>query len=541
MKKNELQPSALPVFIHISRLRVDSENQRKVYDPEGLKELAASIRENGVMQNMEARPDGVLTMGNRRFRAIHEIVIPEIEAEISAAKKAKDAERVKALDEELEAAHRVPVRVLNKEEAKGARERQLIENLQREDLTPFEECMAIVDLLNEKGQDGNPKYTPESLAKRTGLTPRRVYSRAKAAHAPAAMLKAFREGKVGVVHCELIGRIPDPKARAEAAKRVLKPQLTDGPLSKAETEALIKSDYMVSLVGAPFDPKQKNLIPEAGDCETCPHRSGNIPELKDQLTTAGGSKAGGSRGLRPDVCTNTACYRAKSHAAWKETVSKAEAEGFGVLSPEAAKREFSGQGGALSPVSPYIDLNAKPTPRHSGHYRESGLKKWGEILKGVEIRKIKAQNPVTNKVHVLANLNEVEAALEVGKEESGELTGMTGAGMTDEAAREEKKRREQEERERAKRARELNAAVLRRSADAVADTLCNSKGETVGDGILKQVFRTALDSSADACAWMASWMDLPKPAPGQAGGISSLPLSPSWIRRTEPGRSGKRF
>jgi ParB family chromosome partitioning protein len=91
---------------------------------ENLEALAESIREKGVLQPLLVRPLGdgryAIVAGERRYRA---------------AKMAGLAE--------------VPVRVLDLPE-KEARLLALVENLQREDLNPYEETLGVLELLSEE-------------------------------------------------------------------------------------------------------------------------------------------------------------------------------------------------------------------------------------------------------------------------------------------------------------------------------------------------------------------------------------------------------
>jgi ParB family chromosome partitioning protein len=91
---------------------------------EGLEALAQSIREKGVLQPLLVRPLGdgryAIVAGERRYQA---------------AKMAGLAE--------------VPVRVLDLPE-KEARLLALVENLQREDLNPYEETLGVLELLSEE-------------------------------------------------------------------------------------------------------------------------------------------------------------------------------------------------------------------------------------------------------------------------------------------------------------------------------------------------------------------------------------------------------
>jgi ParB family chromosome partitioning protein len=101
---------------------VPSPQPRKRF--QNLEALAESIREKGVLQPLLVRPLGdgryAIVAGERRYRA---------------AKMAGLAQ--------------VPVRVLDLSE-KEARLLALVENLQREDLNPYEETLGVLDLLSEE-------------------------------------------------------------------------------------------------------------------------------------------------------------------------------------------------------------------------------------------------------------------------------------------------------------------------------------------------------------------------------------------------------
>jgi ParB family chromosome partitioning protein len=105
---------------------------------EALEALAQSIREKGVLQPLLVRPLGdgryAIVAGERRYRAALMAGLTE-----------------------------VPVRVLEISE-KEARLLALVENLQREDLNPYEETLGVLDLLSE--ELGRPKEEVVSLLHR---------------------------------------------------------------------------------------------------------------------------------------------------------------------------------------------------------------------------------------------------------------------------------------------------------------------------------------------------------------------------------------
>lgn len=103
----------------LAQLRTRSQPRRR-FDAASLERLAESIRQHGVLQPLLVRPLGEyyeIVAGERRYRAAGLAGLTE-----------------------------VPVRVLEVEEAE-AQTLALLENLQREDLNPYEETLALLDLL----------------------------------------------------------------------------------------------------------------------------------------------------------------------------------------------------------------------------------------------------------------------------------------------------------------------------------------------------------------------------------------------------------
>src|SRR5450631_4749492 len=124
-------------------------NPRRIFEDAALKELAASIRSQGVLSPLLVRPvteqSFEIVAGARRYRAA-----------------------------QLAEAETVPVRIVNLTDAE-ALEAQLIENLQRRDVHPLEEANGFRALLNLE----EPKYSIEQIAARTGKPPAYVAGRLK--------------------------------------------------------------------------------------------------------------------------------------------------------------------------------------------------------------------------------------------------------------------------------------------------------------------------------------------------------------------------
>ncbi len=137
-------PSLLEV--EISLIEFDPEQPRKIINETSLKELATSIKEKGIIEPVIVRTDGkkyILISGERRVRA----------AKLAGLKK-------------------VPVVIKDGLSPRQIREIQLIENLQREDITPIERAEAIRDYLSSvvKEEDlprvlADMEFAPERVPK----------------------------------------------------------------------------------------------------------------------------------------------------------------------------------------------------------------------------------------------------------------------------------------------------------------------------------------------------------------------------------------
>ncbi len=133
---NETAESSSLMTLRVSDIEPNKDQPRKAFEPNALAELADSIREHGILQPVVVRalPGGVyqIIAGERRWRA----------------------SRMAGLSE-------IPAIVIEADDAK-VRELALIENLQRQDLTPLEEAEGYRSLMEHSGM------TQEEVAARLG-------------------------------------------------------------------------------------------------------------------------------------------------------------------------------------------------------------------------------------------------------------------------------------------------------------------------------------------------------------------------------------
>ena len=160
-------------------------NPRRIFEDVALRELAASIRVQGVLSPLLVRPttgqNFEIVAGARRYRA----------AQIAESTT-------------------VPVRIVNLTDAE-ALEAQLVENLIRADVHPMEEANGFRALLNLE----EPKYSIEQISARTGKTPAFVASRLKLTELSPVVVEAFYREEIGTGHALLLAKL-QPAQQEEA-------------------------------------------------------------------------------------------------------------------------------------------------------------------------------------------------------------------------------------------------------------------------------------------------------------------------------------
>ncbi|MBQ9070514.1 MAG: ParB/RepB/Spo0J family partition protein [Clostridia bacterium] len=155
-------------ILKLSMIDPKSDQPRKYFDKEALEELAASIRENGLLQPILVREYGEgryqIIAGERRFRACKLAEIEEI-----------------------------PAIILERDDKKVA-ELSLIENIQREDLNPVEEALAFKALCDEYG------LTQEELAEKVGKSRSAIANSTRLLDLPKDVLEMVANGDISAGH-----------------------------------------------------------------------------------------------------------------------------------------------------------------------------------------------------------------------------------------------------------------------------------------------------------------------------------------------------
>lgn len=190
--------------IPVGQIRPNPRQPRQRIDPAELAELAASIRDHGVLQPVVVThaEDGegyVLIAGERRWSA--------------------------AIQAGLE---RIPA-VVKEASPQGMLELALVENLQRADLNPLEEAAAFQQLMADFG------LTQEQVAQRVGRSRPAIANSVRLLMLPDAVQKALAEGEISEGHARALLGAVDPAEIQSLFREVVSRQL-----SVRETEELVR-------------------------------------------------------------------------------------------------------------------------------------------------------------------------------------------------------------------------------------------------------------------------------------------------------------
>ena len=181
-------------IVHIERIEPNPEQPRLVFEQEALDELAASIREHGVLQPILVRPLGPNTYqivaGERRWRASKQAGLATIPA------------LIEEIDDDT------------------ALEIAIIENLQREDLTPLDEAAMFDRMVHQHG------YSIRKLADKLGKDKGYLENRLRLADAPPEIRELVSLRKDSLSHAYELMKVEDPKKRRRLAAQVARGELT---------------------------------------------------------------------------------------------------------------------------------------------------------------------------------------------------------------------------------------------------------------------------------------------------------------------------
>jgi ParB family chromosome partitioning protein len=265
--------------VHVAALIESPSNPRKRFDENGLNELAASFKTQGVLAPLLVRE---LDQGT------YEV--------IAGARRLRAAKLA-----ELQS---VPIRIVKLSDAEAI-EAQCVENLQREGIHPLEEALGFKSLL-ELGE----LYNIAHIAARAGKSEAYIYGRLRLADLIPPVAEAFLKDKITIGHALLIAKLPAAQQQEAFAAAFRSMWTSEGNtqvlIPVKELAAWIESNILLQLASVPFDKQDETLVPAAGSCLNCPKRTGF-----NKLLFAD---------VRKDSCTDPQCFRAKVDAHVAKTV-----------------------------------------------------------------------------------------------------------------------------------------------------------------------------------------------------------------------------
>jgi ParB/RepB/Spo0J family partition protein len=264
-KKGKACASDIPARIETipaAAIKPNAWNKRRAIT----EDFVESIKVNGILQPPVVRPVGKtyeIVCGERRWQAAKAAGLAEIQCKVIVA----DDER--------------------------ARELTLVENIDRENLTPLEEAAEIAELVKLHGGDA------VEVAARLGRSRHFVKSRLALSRLDLSIFENtdIVPELVPVACLELLAKAPP-----ETQKKIVGDAY--GGISDYEALRNALVELSRKLGGGLFDAEDETLVPAAGACADCPKRTGADPDLF-------GNVAGLMKG---DHCLDESCYAAKVRA-----------------------------------------------------------------------------------------------------------------------------------------------------------------------------------------------------------------------------------
>ncbi|MEE1105802.1 MAG: ParB/RepB/Spo0J family partition protein, partial [Ruminococcus sp.] len=188
--ENDNEESGGAVKLKISEIEPNRSQPRKDFDEEALGELADSISKHGLLQPILVRP---LPLGGY---------------EIVAGERRYRASRMAGLTE-------VPVVIRELTESETM-ELALIENLQREDLSPLEEAQGYDVLISDHG------FTQEEVAKSVGKSRPAVANALRLLKLPESIAAYLKEDKISAGHARALLTLPNEEIMQEVCNQIIK-------------------------------------------------------------------------------------------------------------------------------------------------------------------------------------------------------------------------------------------------------------------------------------------------------------------------------
>lgn len=281
--------------IPLDLIRPSKMNSRKTFQK--LEELAKNIERVGIQQPLLLRPHPAepghfeLIAGERRWRA------SKLAGKTTAPSIVRNLNDLEAL------------------------EIQVIENDQREDLTPLERAKGYEQLLKQHGDAA-------TVAAKVDRDPHEVTRVLQLLKLIEPAKDALNAGEILPGHAFELCRLKPPEQKLALDflfEKNTQIQTRNGwksvgkrAVPVADLKVWIRNNLILDLSKAPFDVQDASLNTGRGPCTSCPNRSGNAPGLFEDLGSG-------------ELCTVPPCFFRKRNAAIENMV-KAQAAEHGVKS-----------------------------------------------------------------------------------------------------------------------------------------------------------------------------------------------------------------
>lgn len=192
--ENETEESNSSVMLKISEIEPNRSQPRKNFDENALSDLAQSISQHGLLQPLLVRPLPIggyqIVAGERRYRACRMAGLTEVPVTI---RELSDTETM---------------------------ELALIENLQREDLSPIEEALGYKALIDEHG------FSQEEVATSVGKSRPAIANSLRILKLPDSVLEYVKQDKISAGHARALLMLDSEEDMLELAELIYKKDLS---------------------------------------------------------------------------------------------------------------------------------------------------------------------------------------------------------------------------------------------------------------------------------------------------------------------------
>ena len=192
--ENETEDSNSSVMLKISEIEPNRSQPRKDFDENSLSDLAQSISQHGLLQPLLVRPLPIggyqIVAGERRYRACRMAGLTEVPVTI---RELSDTETM---------------------------ELALIENLQREDLSPIEEALGYKALIDEHG------FSQEEVATSVGKSRPAIANSLRILKLPDRVLEYVKQDKISAGHARALLMRDNAEHLLELAELLYKQDLS---------------------------------------------------------------------------------------------------------------------------------------------------------------------------------------------------------------------------------------------------------------------------------------------------------------------------